>query len=256
MRHIGSVICLCACALPASIAGASTIASVEGGASGALVEIGTAVDPSAVVTAVLSQPGTFNGKTYTNWSFLVNDGTGSLAGFGAIGSGYTPTVGDGIDLAGTYSPFHQIPEIGTITTATRVSSGNSVAAPSLSTIPTLNQATLPSNVATYLFELDNVTISGFSGTFGTTNLTGTITDGASNSMTLFYWPTSYSACNVNLFGTTVPSEPVNMIGFVSVFTSGSVSTPEFTPIMMTPTPGAASLLALGALPLARRRRSR
>jgi hypothetical protein len=257
MRPIGSCLPLCVCILPASFAAASTIGSVETLPSGTAAEIGTAADPAAVITAVLSRPGTVNGRTYSSWSFLVNDGTGSLAGFGSLPatSSYTPTVGDAVDIAGTYSPFHQIPELGTMTAITQTSSGHSIASPAVSTIAALNQTTLPFSVATYLFEVDNVTISGISGTFGTTNLTGMISDGT-NSMTLFYWPTSYSLCNANLFGQTIPSGPVSMIGFVSVFTSGTTSTPEFTPISVTPTPGSACLLALGALGMgARRRRS-
>ena len=80
-----------------------------------------------VVTAVLSQPGVTDGHNYTSWSFLVNDGTGSAliyAGSAALsngtasvangGAGYTPTVGDALEISAKYSPYHQIPEIETL----------------------------------------------------------------------------------------------------------------------------------------------
>ena len=70
-----------------------------------------------VVTAVLSHPGVTDGHTYTSWYFLANDGTGSAliyASSAAVGS-YTPTVGDALTISGKYSPYHQLPEIGTIT---------------------------------------------------------------------------------------------------------------------------------------------
>ena len=103
--------------------------------------------------------------------------------------------------------------------------------------------TLPFSVAGYLFELDDVTISGISGTFGTANLTGTITDGSGNSMTLYYWPTSYSVENANLAGTAIPTGAVNMTGFVSVYSGVA----EFTPMTITavPEPGTLVLLVAG-----------
>ena len=98
-------------------------------------------------------------------------------------------------------------------------------------------ATEPFTTAGYMLELDNVTIGGISGAFGVANLTGTITDSGSNSMTLYYWPTSYSVANANLFGQAIPTGPVNMTGFVSVYNSVA----EFTPMTVTvvPEPGTA-----------------
>ncbi len=108
--------------------------------------------------------------------------------------------------------------------------------------------------------LNNVTISDGSNTvpatWGTNNLSLTITDGGSNSMVLYYWPTSYSLVNTNLYGQAVPIGPVNITGFVSNF--GSVA--EFTPISIAsvPEPSSLVLFALGAAVMAglRRRRTR
>ena len=209
------------------------------------------INSNPVITAILSQPGTFNTKAYSAYSFLVSDGTGSadvyMTSTQVTTLGYTPTVGDAITPSGTWYPYHQIPELETLTAITQVSTGNAVAAPAVSTIPTLNVATLPYNVAGYEFTLDDVTIGGISGTFGIANLTGTITDADSNSMTLYYWPTSYAASNINLYGQAIPTGPVDITGFVSVY-PGPPASIEFTPISITPyaTPEPGTVVMLGA----------
>lgn len=237
-----------------AVSGANTLASDAGTifllGSGTQVTYDNSSGNYPVITAILSQPGTVNGKSYSTWSFLAQDSTGSLDIFSSLsGANYTPTVGDAISVMGTHAPYHQIPEItnvigGNITISLE-SSGNTVSAPGISTIPTLNQTTLPENVAGYLWTLDNVTISGISGTFGTGNLTGTITDGSGNSMTLYYWPTSYSVANANLDGTPIPTGPVDITGFVSVYTSGSTSMAEFSPISIVSVPEPVSLALFG-----------
>ncbi|HTR41053.1 MAG TPA: hypothetical protein VMH87_05510 [Pseudomonadales bacterium] len=209
---------------------------------------GVSLTSDPVITAILSAPGTVNGKTYTSWSFLVNDGTGSMDVFGStLPGGYTPVVGDALSLTGTYSPFHQIPEMASLTSLSVVSSGNPLPSIGTSTIPTLNQAVLPYNVAGYLWQLDNVTVSGQgSGNWGTANSpTGAMISDGANSMTLFYWPTSYSSANANMANTPIPTGPVDMVGFVSVFNSVA----EFTPISVTsvPEPTTLSLCGIGGL---------
>src|ERR1039458_5860343 len=92
-----------------------------------------------IVTAVASQPGTLNGHLYTFWTVLLQDTSGSLA---PNFSGFTLTnlmanpnatinVGDKINMAGQWGPYHQIPEIGLSTVPASnnywkvVSTGNS-----------------------------------------------------------------------------------------------------------------------------------
>lgn len=209
---------------------------------------GVTINDDPIVTAILSQPGTYNGKTYTSWAFLANDGAGSMEIYGAsLPGGYTPTVGDSITPTGEYSPYHQIPELETLTGLTLNSSGNSIPSLGTATIPQLNVATLPYSLAGYLVNVDDVTLSGFSGSFGTANLTGTVTDAGNNSMTLYYWPTSYSVANVNLDGfTPIAGQEYDIMGFDSVY-NGSA---EFTPIAITavvPEPSTLVLAGIGGL---------
>jgi hypothetical protein len=236
---------------------AQNIATVEAGPSDVAATLGT--DP--VVTAILSQPGVFGGHTYTGWSFLANDGSGSVDVFATAATlttlGYTPTLGDSISLGGTYFPFHQIPEFESSTPAalaiTLVSQGNPIPAPVVATIPQLDQTTLPFSLAGELIQLNNVTIGNNLGANGTVfptfaqdtvpNESYTVTDGSANSMVLFDWVSSYSTAAA-LGGTAVPTGPVDLIGFVSVNGTGTSATAEFTPTEILPTPEPATLTLL------------
>jgi len=157
--------------------------------------------------------------------------------------------------------FSSDPRNGNVNFHYRSSQGNAVPGLATNTIPQLNVATIPLTIAGYLVDLDNVTISSGTSiltpgeTWGTSNLTLTITDSSNNSMTLFYWPTSYSAANVNLANVLIPTGPVDMTGFDSVF-AGPPAAPEFSPITVTPIPEpvSASLLAVGGVALLMRRR--
>jgi hypothetical protein len=136
-----------------------------------------------------------------------------------------------------------------LTAISAVSSGNAVPAPTVITIPDINVAVTPQNLEGYMLELDNVTISGQPGPLdGSNSPAGAkITDGSGNNMTFYYWPTSYSVANANLTGMAVPTGPVNMTGFVSVYSG----TAEFTPMTITsvPEPSVVALLVLAGLGL-------
>jgi hypothetical protein len=221
-----------------------------------------------VVTAVLSRPGTGDGYTYKNWSYLAADTTGSIDLFYAssLTQPYSPpTVGDTILVQGNYSPFDGIPEIANsganpLTINGPGSSGNAPYAPGapvLTTIPTINVGTsLPngggintSGLAGYLLTLDDVTISGAGANWLThANVTGAITDGSGNSMVMFLWASSYSSCGaIAASGGAVPTGSVDMTGFVDDFYNSStgVTEAEFVPTSITAVPEPVAMPFLG-----------
>ena len=137
--------------------------------------------------------------------------------------------------------------------------------------------TLPLSVAGYLVTLNDVTLSNVtSGTVAAStftnysggNLTGTITDTSGNQLTLYYWPTSYSSAAANLYNDVIPTTPVNVTGFVSVYPGSLaefspisiVNYPSGTPLTQAPEPGTLALLgagaAVGAVVVMRRRLNR
>lgn len=225
---------------------------INSGTSG----VSLADDP--VISAILSQPGTVDGKTYSNWSFLINDGTGSMdifsSGSAMTTLGFTPSVGTTISVTGTYSPYQQIPELATLTAISSTGTGT-VPSIGTETIPDLNVDTLPYSIAGYEWTVDNVTLGGFS-TFGTANQTGTMTDQSDNSMTLYYWESSYSMALQNLYNMTPQAGQLyDVTGFVDVYNS---SAPEFIPISITavPEPATLALAGLGGLSILFLRRRR
>ena len=209
-----------------------------------------------VITAVLSAPvGSLDGYNYTWWSFLGADSTGSLDLYGALptGSTYTPTVGDAITVSGTYSPYHQIPEIETMTSISQESSGNTFASPGVYTIPTLiasGTGPIPESIAGYLVTLDNVSLYTdsaatipVSGNFAThANVTLYAKDGSGNIMEVYDWASSYSVDGA-LGGTAIPTGLVDITGFVDQ--SGTYPV-EFVPMSITAVPEPATLGLCGA----------
>ena len=242
-----------------------------------------------VVTEVGSMPTTLGGHTYTSWSVFAEDSTGSLDMFLTaatlsnlfVNSNATSTnvnVGDQLNLAGSWGPFHQIPEISLSSVPASnhyfntVSTGNALAPRPVFTVSQIAATgSAPSNflnIAGYYLEIDNVTISSPSN--GLTALSGyvggvaptiaqetyTMTDN-SGSMTMFDWVTSYSAADM-LAGTPIGAGNVyNMKGFVSYNTGGPL---EFTPLSLeaVPEPSSVALVGLGTaglIAMRRRRRS-
>ena len=243
----------------ASYASALNVSSIEAEPADTT---GLQLTSDAVITSILNQPATAANST-TSWAFLVNDGTGSMEVYASAtsltGFGFTPVVGEEISATGEFDPYHQIPEFEDLTAISAISTGNSLPSLGISTITQLNVDTLPLSIAGYQETLDNVTISAGSsplGTFGTGNLTLTVTDGSNNSMTLYYWPTSYSAGYANLDGfNPVAGQKYDITGFDSVYNNTS---PEFSPISIVavPEPATLALAGLGGLSaLLLRRRS-
>lgn len=251
--YVRSVLAIAAVCFAGTRAQGVTIAVAELTPSGTLITL----DNHPVVSAILSTPFTTNGFTQSTprWIFLVDDGTGSMDMFNAASSfpaGYTPTVGDALTISGTNSPFMGVPELGTLTSITKNSSGNPTPLPLIKTIPQLaTYTTAPTpgspypSFAGHLVEIDNVTISSSTtGNYGSSNVFPTITDSSSNTIEALYGPNTYSIQNQNLFGTPISTGPVDVTGLVQIFGGA----PEFLPFSVTPVPEP-STFALGALSL-------
>jgi hypothetical protein len=229
-------------AISAAPAFASSVATVEGQATNSAATL----DQNPVVTYIASQAGaTVDGFTYSSWSFLVNDGTGSLDVFGKFPTGntYVPTVGDAISATGTYSPFDNIPEVDALTAISKVSSGNAVASPTVTTIPQIAAAAATTNFvgstqSEYLLTLQGVTLTyvsstgtgGSATTFATHgNTTLTATDSKGNPVEVFQWASSYSQAG-QLGGTPIPTGFVDITGIIDAFSGVA----EFIPFSIIP----------------------
>ena len=224
----------------AQTASPSTVADVQLTPSGTT---GQVLDHNPVVTAILGTPNTTNGVAYTRWIFLVDDGTGSIDVFNnaPLPGGYIPTVGDALNITGaTNSPFSGVPEIAFPATGgaiTKVSSGNPVPSPLVETIPQMaGYTTAPApgspypNFAGHLVTVNDLTLSGASGVFGSSTIALTGTDPQGNKLALFYYSSIYSVPNANLFGTVIPTDPVNLTGLIQLFNNA----PELVFMSITP----------------------
>jgi len=240
-----------------------------------------------VITAIVSQPGSIGGRNYTGWALLTSDQTGSmdlfvtssaLANLPTSGGANdtAPAVGDAVSAAGQYQMYHSLPEMvfSTVVSSNNYlrlqSRGNPTAtiSPLILTCNQLNTVAGASNVVdgAFYIELQGVTFSG-GGTFSTVfptyansaaNVGYTLTDGT-GSLFDYDYESSYYACST-YGGTAVPTGPVNVYGFISVFPSTGLAgggLPEFTVTQIVPEPSAFVLAGMGLLGLLaiRRRRS-
>jgi PEP-CTERM motif len=267
MNKLGIGLIVSAVVLFGANAKAVSIATAEGD------PINTAVtlDQNPIITAIGSQGGGYvspgSGLTYNNWGIFVQDSTGSMDLFGAIHGPTTetpPTVGDTISVQGFTSPFHQIPELGSLTNLTNTGTAAVPTAP-VFTIPALTASgtgPIPQNIEGYVLRLQNVTIYTdpaatipASGAFPNANTSFFLKDSGGNIMQMFFWITSWSA-DGDMVGTTIPTGPVNITGFVSQ--SGTFPV-ELTPLGFSavPEPSAIALVgvSLAGLLAMRRRRS-
>jgi hypothetical protein len=228
-----------------------------------------------IITTILSAPSgsiynpgaTLDGYTYGSWAYFAADTTGSLDLFYSktanTGTETVPTVGDTILASGNWSPFDGIPEVGNSTANPIVvngpgSQGNppyAPGAPVLTTIPTINVGTNGhalnmSGLAGYYLQLNNVTISSNGITSGLVlpthaNATYQITDGANNSMTMFFWASSYSKDGA-MGGDGLPTGPVTVTGFVDDFGNSAEFIPMSIGGLVVPEPSVLNICGLGS----------
>jgi hypothetical protein len=251
-----------------AMASAESVADVQAtSGTGTLVTLAYAPgDPyeantsDPIVSGVLSVVGTVAGHSYTNWSFLVNDGSGGMDLFGhmpASNPSYVPKLGDTIQVNGTYSPFDGIPEVATLTSLTKTGTAP-VPAPVTATVSYLLSdiasnsqpgPITPNDVAGMMVTVLSPTISGFSAfspSYSSGNLTGVLSDPSGGTMTIFNWVTSYDVPVMTLGGYST-SGLTSITGFVDLFGTN----PEFVPISATgltlpvPEPGTFALLGTG-----------
>jgi hypothetical protein len=235
---------------------ASSAATIEGQTANTAATYDNASGAYPVVNAILSSPvGALDGYTYSSYAFLAADSTGSLDIFyNSSVSSYAPTLGDGLSVAGTWSPFDGIPEVensGAVQalSITKESSGNSYLSPMLVTIPTINVTSETSTgvintpYAGYYLQLNNVTI-GATGNWPThANDTTTVSDGV-NTMVLYFWASSYATIGA-MGGSAIPTGPVNVDGFVDFFAASSEA--EFVATSITPVPEPTALSLCGGI---------
>jgi PKD repeat protein len=217
---------------------ADNIATIEGYSTGTVVSL----DSSPVVTAIACQGGgyTVNGYTYNSWLIFVQDSTGSIGLYGALPGSYIPAVGDAVSAAGTYVPYHQIPEIGSLSNLTLVSTGNVLPTPPVFTIPQLTASTtIPESQAGYVLQLTNVTIYTdsaatipASGNFPNSNTAFYVKDSSGNIMTMYFWVT-FESVEGAMIGTPIPTGPVDITGNVEVYPGLPV---EINPLAITAVP--------------------
>ncbi len=233
-----------------------------------------------IVSALLSTPGTVmtvaGSRSYTSWAFYVNDTTGGMDVFSPSSTlsalGYTPHLGDALDLKGTYEPFDGFPELSVITQSATQSTGNAYSQPvtghNLAYVvsdfaansQTVSSGTVtttigPNDLTAQLVTMTNVWLTS-SGTatpqtsFGTANTTGSVyLNDSSGSCSFFYWPSSYSMALQNLAGQPInygPGNTYNMTGFFDIFGGAPEFVPfNVTPVTIAPEPGTLALVGTG-----------
>lgn len=191
-------------------------------------------------------------STYT--TPVLEDSTGSIVDFRVTKTIYVPKVGDIIDVTANSSPFDGAPELtgSSNTNLTVVSSGNAVPTPAVLTIPQFNAAIVEPNVDA-IVTLDNVTFAAGTPTTLLGNTDYTLTDGT-NTAVLYgyksYTGTVAGLAAINAVGS--PFTPMDITGYVDDFNGVTNLYP--LSVVALPEPTSLSLLGIGGLLLARRRR--
>jgi hypothetical protein len=206
----------------------TTVAEADASADGTVVTL----DNDPIVTAILQRP---NDPTtaYTNWEFLIDDSSATYSNGqptnsdsimvnatpASLGS-YTPTVGDALKITGTVKFANgsiQLPELQSITSVTKISSGNAEPAdfdPTITAEQVLHITSGASPYAGQLVTVSNVNLPNAGNVyFGTGNASyGPIVDSSDpettptvyNQPELYYYANSFGEAVDHLDGLQVP----------------------------------------------------
>ncbi len=196
------------------------------------------INSSPVITAIVSQPTTVNGVSFSSWSFLIQD-TSTAAG--AVNdaalvysvpatdiTGGTPAVGDTVNVSGAFFlSNNSLPEInGNAESSTSVAitaTGATVPAVMSTSISSLasNSGFNKYNVSGQLVSLSNVAISGApasQATFYTTSFSATLDDSTGATMHLDYNSAYSGQTGANYGGSsTTPATGQDIIGFTDFY---------------------------------------
>ena len=204
----------------------------------------------ATITGVLDQNATYAGE----YSYVIQDATGGILMYGV--SGYTPQVGDVVDVTGSYAPYNGNPEISYASSPSVTKTTGTAFTPPVVTTADFNSGFYNGvPLAGCIVTLKDLTFSG-GGNFDTY---GTFygSDAVGSAALYFYYKDSYVVAAAGQAIPTVPSDVTGLVDYYNgTYEIYPVSiTPSVTTVA-TPEPASLSIAGIGAAAvLIRRRRS-
>jgi hypothetical protein len=220
----------------------TTVAAADQSQDGTVATL----DDNPIVTYILQRPNDPT-SSYTNYEFLIDDSSAytnpntSPASLYADSimvntsaaslNGYVPTVGDALKISGTVKYANgsiQLPELQSITSVTKVSSGNALPAdfdPTITAAQVLATTSGSSQYAAQLVTVTNASLPTAGNVyFGTGNASyGALVDSSdpqstptlTNQPGLYYYANSFGVAVDNLDGLQVPTTSATYTGIIS-----------------------------------------
>jgi hypothetical protein len=247
--------------LPAGTSQAVTFANIAAAnAAGSGTVTVNSTPPSEVVTI----SNVLNVNATNGFNVDVQDSSGGTELFrfpaSAFVGGFTPAVGDVIDVTATDSPFQGNNEFSNVGASVTLDSTGTFTAPAATTTQVNDAFAGALNAANKILLDETVTLNNVIITPVTVGQTAFATNGSydatdASGTTILFINAATSASAVNVFaGQNIPTGPVNVTGFVDWFSTGSEI--EINPTAITPAPEPAALgliAAAGALMTIKRR---
>lgn len=226
----------------------SNIAAANASSSG-----GTVTVNNVTLSSVLNYSAT-NG-----YNLDLQDSSGGVQAYrfpASAFSGFTPAVGDIVDVTATNDPYEDNPEFSNTSAAVSLVSAGTFT-PATVTAAQANGATTNGLIAE-MVTVPNVIITddaaaGTTGTTFTSDGTYDATDSTGSLETYIYNSDSAVAA---LEGQTIPTTPVNITGYLDYYSGGGLVEIYPTAISAVPEPASLGLLVLGGLATLTRRRGR